>query len=293
MDDIQLTTDCGTHARIAPDSGFCCLSWRVGEVEHLHLPVPEAEFRSKPKTGGVPLLYPYANRLRSDPWPNHPEVKRDNGLPCHGFLLRFADWTDVRVESQRATAVLDWAEHSDLMALFPHAHRLEVTFEVGPGTLRATTVVEANGNDSVPISFGWHPYLAIPGATHDQLGLKLPELEHVHLDDQGLPLRESDGALSTDAPAEYSGSLKGRAFDDLYRRPDRESGFALEGPGSAIRVRMDRHWGFIQLYSPADGDFACIEPMTGPVAALSDGRDHPTVAPGERFEASFELSVTP
>ena len=75
--------------------------------------------------------------------------------------------------------------------------------------------------------------------------------------------------------------------------PTASPGSPLEGPGSAIRVRMDRHWGFIQLYSPSDGDFACIEPMTGPVAALSDGRDHPTVAPGERFEASFELSVTP
>jgi aldose 1-epimerase len=292
MDDIHLTTDCGTRARIAPDSGFCCLSWRVGDAEHLHLPVPEAEFRSKPKTGGVPLLYPYANRLRSDPWPDHPEVKRDNGLPCHGFLLRFEDWTDVRVEQQRATAVLDWARHDDLMALFPHAHRLEVTFEVAPGSLRATTVVEADGSDHVPISFGWHPYLALPGVAHDQLSLRLPPLEHVHLDDRGLPVRDGEGALCKDTPEDFSGSLEGREFDDLYQRPEFDSVFALEGPSSTINVRMDRNWGFIQLYSPTDGNFACIEPMTGPVAALSDGRDHPTIAPGERFEASFELSVS-
>ena len=98
MDDIHLSTECGTRARIAPDCGFCCLSWSVGGMELLHLPVPEAEFRTRPKTGGVPLLYPYANRLRTDPWPDRPEVKRDGRLPCHGFLLRHARWTDLHVE---------------------------------------------------------------------------------------------------------------------------------------------------------------------------------------------------
>ncbi|MCH2144276.1 MAG: aldose 1-epimerase [Phycisphaerales bacterium] len=290
MDDIHLIHESGTRARIAPDSGFCCLSWQVDGREYLHLPVPEAEFRSKPKTGGVPLLYPYANRLRTDPWPDHPEVKRDQDLPCHGFLLRFGDWDDLRVESTRASACLDWSAHEDLMTLFPHAHRLEVSFEVGPRSLRVKTLVEADGDDEVPISFGWHPYLTLPGLGHDDLALRVPPLEHVRLDARGLPIRDGSGQLILEPADDVDGSLEGRTFDDLYR-PTVDKPCLLLGGDAGIEVRLDDNWRFLQLYSPEGGPFACIEPMTAAVAALSDGRDHPTLAPGERFEAGFELSV--
>ena len=63
------------------------------------------------------------------------------------------------------------------------------------------------------------------------------------------------------------------------------------GPDAEIRVRCDDQWNFLQIYSPLDGDFACIEPMTGAVAALSDGDDHPVLPAGELMSASFELSV--
>ena len=292
MDDIHLRDESGTTARIAPAAGFCCLSWMVGGREFLHLPVPEETFRTLPKTGGVPLLYPYANRLRHDPWPGHPELKRDNGLPCHGFLLRFSAWDDLLVEPSRATAVLDWSRHPELMELFPHRHQLRITFEVGPGCLRATTVVEADGGDDVPISFGWHPYLAIPGVTHDHLELEVSDLQRVRLDDRGLPLRSATDDLLCDPPHAVGGSLAGRSFDDLYRI-EREDGasYGLIGPDAVIRVRCDDQWNFLQIYSPSDGDFACIEPMTGAVAALSDGDDHPVLPAGDRMSASFELSV--
>lgn len=291
MDDIQLAAGAGSSARIAPEAGFCCLSWTVDGGQHLHLPVGEEEFRRKPKTGGVPLLYPYANRLRSDPWPDRPDVKRDGGLPCHGFLLRFSAWDQIDAAEDQATVVLDWAAHEELMSLFPYAHRLETSFQLGERSLRATTVVEANGGDDVPISFGWHPYLALPGVSHDQLELALPPLKHVHMDDQGIPVRDGSGALVEDEASDFSGSLAGRSFDDLYRLCEPGGSFELRGGNASLRLELDENWGFVQLYSPDGADFACMEPMTAPVAALSDGRDHPTVAAGERFEASFELSL--
>jgi galactose mutarotase-like enzyme len=293
MGDIQLQSRGGTTARIAPDAGFCCLSWCVEEKEYLHLPVPEDEFRVKPKTGGVPLLYPYANRLREDPWPEHPEVKRDdNGLPIHGFLLRFAAWDDVASTSDTATATLEWANHAELMALFPHPHRLEVTFKVDDRSLRATTRVTANGGSDVPISFGWHPYLTLPGVGREGLALEVPPLCHVALDAQGIPVRSETGRLNEDAAASPSGPLAGRELDDLYQRDDDADLYALRGGGHCLQISMDQSWSFVQLYSPHGADFACIEPMTAPVAALSDDRDHPVAASGTTFEASFQASVS-
>lgn len=293
MGDIQLQSPGGTTARIAPDTGFCCLSWCVGEAEYLHLPVPENEFRAVPRTGGVPLLYPFANRLREDPWPEHPEVKRDgNGLPIHGFLLRFSAWDDVVSTTNTATATLDWGSHPDLMTLFPHPHRLEVTFEVGDGSLRTTTRVTANGGSDVPISFGWHPYFTLPGVARKGLALEVPALRHVALDEHGLPVRNKTGRLSEDAAVSTGGPLDGRELDDLYQRDDDVAWYALQGGERSLKLWIDRSWTFVQLYSPDGADFVCIEPMTAPVAALSDSRDHPVTASGTSFEASFEASVS-
>ena len=290
MDDIQLTFNKSTTARISPGAGFCCVSWAVDGKEHLHLPLPEAEFIGTLKTGGVPLLYPFANRLRSDPWPGREDVKRDDGVPCHGFLLRFSSWDDLEVESHRAVATLDWANHEELMSLFPHAHRLRVTFELGERSLEATTSIEANGGDDVPVSFGWHPYLTIPGMTHDDLELVLPDLQQVQLDGSGIPIRTSSGDLVLDAPSNVSGSLASRSFDNLYRLETPGSSVELRGGGSGIKMDLDSNWGFIQLYSPEEAAFAAIEPMTAPVAALSDSRDLRVVKAGDTFEATFKVS---
>lgn len=291
MDDIQLTFNGSATARIAPEAGFCCLSWIVDGREHLHLPVPEEEFRTKPKTGGIPLLYPYANRLRTDPWPGRDDVKRDDGVPCHGFLLRFSSWDKLESSAHRAEATLEWSRHEELMSLFPYGHSLKIAFELGERSLRATTTVAANAGVDVPISFGWHPYLSLAPTPHEDLNLVTPMLRQVQLDAKGIPVRDRSGALQLDASKNPSGSLAGRAFDDLYQLQERGAELQLMGDTAGIHMRLDSQWSYIQIYSPADADFACIEPMTAPVAALSDDRDHPTVKSGETFEATFEMSV--
>ena len=292
MPDIHLQSPEGATARIAPELGFCCLSWCVGGVEHVRLPVPEEEFRSDAKTGGIPLLYPFANRLRDDPFDDHPWVKRDdNNLPIHGCLLRFADWTNLTVESDRASVSLTWADHQELMALFPYPHRLQVEYVLEDRSIRVTTRVFADGGCDVPASFGWHPYLCLPDVENTVLSLETPKLEHVQLDAQCLPVRDDTQTLVVTGPSDLDGLLMGRTFDDLYRRADDGTVFALTGGGKTVRLTAGAPWHFIQVYHPPGADFVAIEPMMAPAAALSDRRDLPIVKAGEVLDATFELSV--
>lgn len=292
MPDIHLRSPGGSTARIAPELGFCCLSWCVEGIEHVRIPVSEAEFRADAKTGGIPLLYPFANRLRADRFDDHPWVKRDgNDLPIHGCLLRFSDWTDLRVESDRASVSLAWGDHPELMKLFPHAHRLEVEYVLEDRSIRVTTRVTADGGCDVPASFGWHPYLCLPDVDDTVLSLETPQLEHVKLDEQCLPVRDDSGALVVHGPSDLDGPLMGRTFDDLYRRSDAGTVFALAGGGRTVRLTMGAPWHFTQVYHPPGADFVAIEPMMAPAAALSDRRDLPIVKSGEVLDATFELSV--
>lgn len=297
MSDIHLNTPGGASVLIAPDCGFCCLSWIAEGIERLHLPEGAAAFRKDVKTGGIPLLYPFANRLREDPgshWAGNALVKRDdNGLPIHGFLLRFSKWTEVVSDETTARASLDWADHDELMSLFPHPHLLEVTYELFEKRLRVTTTVIANAGSPVPISFGWHPYFALSPNGPSQLRLEMPPLEHVLLDDRCLPVRGHDGSLSLQGPERLDGEIGSREYDDLYLRPrEADSMFAIEGSDDVLGLSFGEPWHCVQIYHPEGSDFIAIEPMTAPGAALSDDLDHPMLEAGGTFKAVFEVGLT-
>jgi galactose mutarotase-like enzyme len=84
--------------------------------------------------------------------------------------------------------------------------------------------------------------------------------------------------------------LARRTFDDHYALgADRR--FALEARGKGVALQFGPTYPFAQLYVPARGSFAAIEPMTATIDALGRGLT-PLVAPGDRFRAWFTIAVT-
>ena len=122
---------------------------------------------------GIPLLYPWANRLsrhgyaaagRTVTLPEDGSYPVDpNGLPIHGALPGRLRWTAERHGSDRLSARLAW-EGDELLALFPFVHEVEVLATVDETGLTLETTVRATNGDPVPVSFGYHPYLTLPGS---------------------------------------------------------------------------------------------------------------------------------
>lgn len=296
----------GTRLDIAPALGFCAVSWHVDELERLALPLPLREFAKQPKTGGIPLLYPFANRLRGDRclWRGTElelgrieGVKRDaNRLPIHGSLIRFGAWSEVssrggvgaRGEAHAiAEASLEWDARLPFFAGFPFVHRLVVRYTLTARTLRVLTRVEPR-EGPMPVSFGWHPYLAFPTAARRETLLQLPEREHVELDGLMLPARDRGHLVVTDRQSKGICTLSGHVFDDLFRvASDAHAG--VHPPIGGARIEFESGYRFLQVYAPEDAGFLCLEPMTAPGAALSDALDLPEATPDRPFEALFSL----
>ena len=59
----------------------------------------------------------------------------------------------------------------------------------------------------------------------------------------------------------------------------------------AIRFEFLQGWKAIQIYSPENADYVCLEPMTAPTAALSDGEGLECIEPGKIASARFRISV--
>jgi aldose 1-epimerase len=141
------------------------------------------------------------------------------------------------------------------------------------------------GRRRVPIAFGWHPYLRLPGTPRARWRLHLPAREHLLLDARGLPTGETTRSAAEDLP------VGRRTFDDLYAlgRVRRLAFTADDGAG--IELRSGATYPYAQVWVPAGKPFAALEPMTAPTDALARGTT-PLVAPGDAFTARFELRPT-
>jgi len=281
-----------TTARFLPSVGMLCTSLRRDGAEYVSLDGGVAAFREG-HTTGIPLLHPWANRLSEEVYRagrivvdlRGLDIHRDgNGLPMHGTMVGPRHWEITRAGPSGDAAVVGAVFHYDtepLLAAFPFPHRIGLIAALTGDRLRITTTIEPVGRRGVPVSFGFHPYFALPGVPRDDWVVELPACTHVGLDPRGIP----DGSREH-VPAGPV-AVKGRGFDDHYELSSQRS-LAVAGGGHRLEVRFGSGFPFAQVYAPTERSVIALEPMSATTDALVTG-DHPTVAPGSRFRATFTI----
>ncbi len=280
---------------VLPSLGMLIPSFTHRGRELVALPGGLSGYRAG-HTTGIPLLYPWANRLSRHRY-RVGDVDVDlrpldlhtdgNGLPIHGTMLARPEWEVTRLgagpRSARLASRFDFGAHDDLLASFPFPHELAIDVTLSASGLRVTTTVRPNGPVSVPVAFGWHPYLQLPASERDSWELGLPERANARLDGRGIPTGRARPAAAERAP------LAGRSLDDLFALgPSRV--LTLASADRRLTLTYDDCYPYAQVYSPAGSSFCAIEPMTAPTNALVSG-DFPTVRPGEMFSAAFSITV--
>ena len=240
------------EADVAPEAGMVVASLRHRGAELLGLRKGLAAYVETGATFGVPLLYPFANRLSEvvSARIDASAARRDEtGLPIHGLPRARGRW---RVEDDTVQTVLGTLEWDD--PAFAPAHRVEVAHALDAGGLTVTTRVLGDG---VPVAFGWHPYIAVDRATSV---IEVPALRRHLLDERGLPTGQTEDV------AAWAGPLGDCALDDLYDAP---AGLRVRAGRVAIVFEAGAPWA--QLFAPPGQDLLAVEPMTAPTNALVTG----------------------
>jgi galactose mutarotase-like enzyme len=279
-------------ATFVPGLGMTGVSLRNGSAEHLALPGGLDALR-KGHTTGLPLLAPWANRLSARVY----RVGRvqvdmhglrlgldEHRLPIHGLLVGRKGWRVNRLTNRRGTPRAHASIEVNAKA-FPFPHRIDVVASVHENGLTIDTSLTPTGRRSVPVAFGWHPYLQLPGIARSRWTLRLPSRRHLILDGRGIP----DGAEAREA-TEHA-PVGRRTFDDLYALGrDRRLSFSAPG-GRGVELHCRSGYPYAQVWVPPGKGFAALEPMAAPTNALVEGTA-PLVPPGEMFTASFTLALS-
>jgi aldose 1-epimerase len=250
---------------------------------------------------GIPFLHPWANRLSGFGYEagghvvtldqSSPLLLLDqNGLPIHGVLTANRDWSlrELAAEDARARllASLDF-DRPELLAAFPFRHRIEMEIELSDGGLQVTTELSPSGDGPVPIAFGFHPYLQIPGSPRSEWEVSFPVRRRLVLDERTIPT----GATEPAQP--LTGPIGDRTWDDGFDRIDPPRRFEVRGGGRTIAVEYGDGYSVAQIFAPPGEEYLCIEPMTAPANALN-GPDSALqwVPSGERRSAVFRVAPT-
>lgn len=301
---IRLDSGGGLSATLVPGVGMLGVSLVFEGEEYLDQRGGVGDYVEHASTMGLPILYPWANRLARDSWKFDGQqvmietdgyrIKRDeNGYPIHGTLAASSLWlvgnaeADEDLGSASVQATLDFGEHPRLLATFPFPHRLELQYRVTGDELKVTTTVTPTGDVAVPLAYGFHPYLTLPGGNREEWRVRLPGMIGLETDKRHIPTGNTHLDRASDEP------LGDRDLDDTFSGVTEGAEFSVSNDSASITVRFGRGYPAAQVYSPAGAEFICFEPMRSPVNALISGRDLASVQPGDSDVSEFTIRIGP
>ena len=300
METVVITSpDDALQATFVPAAGMLCGSLRFHGEQLLAQRRGVRAYAERGSTMGIPLLHPWANRLAGFGYETpdrlveldaqSPLIAHDqNGLPIHGVIAGLLHWQLLdppeEPSKSRLRARMDW-DRSELLAVFPFPHTLELDAAITDSTLTFETTLRPSALAAVPVSFGYHPYLTIPGVQRADWQVRLPAARRLLLDDRMIPTGDSE-AISARRLA-----LADSGWDDAYADLPPTPQFSISGQGRTVALEFLRGYDFAQVFAQPGQSFVCFEPMTAPTNALVSGDQLRLIEPGAEFRAAFSVSI--
>lgn len=273
--------DVGSGIDVWPAHGFNCLRWQVNGHNLLYA-AGDWETNPVPTRSGVPILFPFPNRIRDGMFvyrgrpyrlPKNDSTKTN---AIHGFAPR-KPW---RVLGYGADAYGAWvhgefqlsADAPEAAGLWPGDGMLSVVYRLGPDRLRVEMRVRNMGDEPFPFGVGLHPYFRLPGPDGDVSGyvLHAPARSVWPLADS-LPTGERgpipDG-VNWNRPRTIAGTQLDTVYTDLGAIEAGPDGLLLRATLSHIdrpgRLELWTTADFREsvLFAPPHRHAVCLEPYT-------------------------------
>ena len=307
-------------AEIAPGLGNNCYAYRVADAgsgagggNWLSLIDPPADLttlRQQPDIYGIPILFPFPNRIRGGTWrfegeTYHFDKPAESPTSIHGLLLN----RPYQVERHAADAggatlacTLESREFPDIGRQYPFPFSVRITYTLRDAALSLDVEVRNTGNRNMPMGFGIHPYFRVglsPDADAAAALVRVPAAAYWQLDDDSLPGGEklaAAGDLDLRLGRPFAGLKLDHVYTDVRTESDGFSRCVMENrdTGHGMVMEADAQFREWVVYTPPGRDTICFEPYTCPTDAVNlESRGVPAgvivLAPQETFAASVRI----
>jgi aldose 1-epimerase len=309
---VQLA-DAASHIEvsIAVSVGNMAYEMNAGGKNILWFPYRNpAELKEKPVSCGIPFLAPWANRIDADAyWVNGRKYLLNRGLdtfrhdahqqPIHGVLNYSPSWTLVSAGADKrsawATSRLEFWRHPEMMAQFPFAHTLTMTYRLENGVLEVETTIQNQSAEPMPVAIGYHPFFQLHDAPRDQWKVHVPAREHLVLNNLLLPTGKSQ-PVQFDDPLSLHDTLL-EECTNLVRGSDGRARFWVEGKAERIAVTYGPKFTVAEVYAPPAREYICFEPLAAITNAFNEAhagvyKELQSIPPGGQWRESFWITPT-
>jgi aldose 1-epimerase len=270
-----------------------------------------AEYKKKPTFLGNPFLAPWANRLDREGYfvngksyalnPALANYRFDqNHHPIHGLLSYSNAWQVAGMGADDTgawvTSRLEFWRFPELMAQFPFALTIEMTYRLNAGGLEVRTEIENFSMEPIPLAIGYHPYFRLGDTHRDTWKVHVAARDHVLLSTALIPTGERKPVNLAD-PVSLSGTQLDDVFTNLVRGADGRAEFWVESGGQRITVIYGPKYKVAVIYAPPGKDFICFEPMTAITNAFNlahEGKyaELDYIAPHTKWAESFWIKTS-
>jgi aldose 1-epimerase len=308
--DIIVLADSPRHTEVTilPTIGNIAYEMKVNGKNILRAPTENlAEFKAKPSTAGIPLLWPWANRIDQNSYYVNGKlyalnlelgnVRLDaNKKPIHGLLSTSSAWKVVscKADSQAAevTSRLEYWKYPDLMEQFPFAHTIEMTYRLKDGVLQVETALHNLAVEPMPVAIGFHSIYRVYDAPPDQWTMHLGARYQLVLSKEVIPTGER---ISVQSKYPDPLPLKGVRFDDVFTDLIRDANglgeFWIQGKTEKVSVIYGPKYD-VAVVVAADRDSVVMEAMSAITNAFNMAqrgmyKDLQMVAPNGEWRESF------
>ena len=284
------------------------------------------DIRGQMGLNGVPLLWPYANRLDEQAfYANGQKYSFDPGLgntgsgaiPIHGFMTGADAWKVVAAKADSTSAwvtmKLDFFRIPRYMKQFPFAHTLTMTYRLRDGTLEVRTRIDSLSDERMPVAIGFHPYFQLTDSPREEWRIAIGAKTHWKLEPSKLPTGEAE-PITRFLPDPKHVLVKDVMLDDIFTDLERDARgratLSLIGRAQQVDVLIGPKFRTALVYTPPNNpnraggrgpNPAPAVPMRGsvafePMAAITNAlnlaqkglyKALQSIEPGGAWEESF------
>ncbi len=262
-----------SQLEVVPERGGIITRWRVQGQEILYLDTERFANPELSVRGGIPILFPICGNL---PENSYTYNSKQYTLKQHGFARDLPWQVTDQVTQNGARLTLTLNSNEQTRAVYPFDFQVSFSYKIQGNTLEIQQQYTNLSLETMPFSFGFHPYFLTQDKT--QLDFEIPAQEYQ--DQRSKEIHAFDGNFDFNQDE----------IDVAFKQLSSQSASVTDNSRKLkLTLESDKIFSTLVFWTLKGKDFYCLEPWSAPRNAINTGEHLTILQPGATCAASVRI----